>query len=77
MMIGAPQCRHAKVGGMDRFGVWEQAESALARMRAWVNANGLTLHPEKTHLGDYRVEGQGSEFLGCRFEAGRRCVRKI
>jgi len=54
----------------------EEAESALARMRAWVNANGLTLHPEKTHLGDCRVEGQGFEFLGYRFEAGRRCVRK-
>jgi RNA-directed DNA polymerase len=53
----------------------EEAESALARMRAWVNANGLTLHPDKTHLGDCRVEGQGFEFLGYRFEAGRRCVR--
>jgi RNA-directed DNA polymerase len=53
----------------------EEAESALARMRAWVTANGLTLHPDKTHLGDCRVEGQGFEFLGYRFEAGRRCVR--
>lgn len=54
----------------------EAAESALARMRAWVNANGLTLHPDKTHVGDCRVAGQGFEFLGYRFEAGRRCVRK-
>jgi RNA-directed DNA polymerase len=54
----------------------EEAESALARMRAWVTANGLTLHPDKTHVGDCRVEGQGFEFLGYRFEAGRRCVRK-
>ena len=54
----------------------EEAESALARMRAWVTANGLALHPDKTHLGDCRVEGQGFEFLGYRFEAGRRCVRK-
>jgi RNA-directed DNA polymerase len=53
----------------------EEAESALARMRAWVKANGLALHPDKTHLGDCRVEGQGFEFLGYRFEAGRRCVR--
>jgi RNA-directed DNA polymerase len=44
-------------------------------MRGWVNANGLTLHPEKTHVGDCRVEGQGFEFLGYRFEAGRRLVR--
>ena len=54
----------------------EEAESALARMRAWVNANGLMLHPDKTHVGDCRMEGQGFEFLGYRFEAGRRCVRK-
>ena len=53
----------------------EQAESALARMRAWVSANGLTLHPDKTHVGDCRVEGQGFEFLGYRFEAGQRWVR--
>ena len=54
----------------------EAADSALARMRAWVNANGLMLHPDKTHVGDCRVEGQGFEFLGYRFEVGRRCVRK-
>ncbi len=54
----------------------EEAESALARMRAWVNANGLTLHPDKTHVGDCRVKGHGFEFLGYRFEAGRRCVRR-
>jgi RNA-directed DNA polymerase len=54
----------------------EEAESALARMRAWVNANGLALHPDKTHVGDCRVKDQGFEFLGYRFEAGRRWVRK-
>lgn len=54
----------------------EEAELALARMRAWVTANGLTLHPDKTHLGDCRVDGQGFEFLGYRFEAGKRLVRK-
>jgi RNA-directed DNA polymerase len=53
-----------------------EAEAALARMRAWVSANGLTLHPDKTHVGDCRVEGQGFEFLGYRFEAGQRWVRK-
>ncbi len=40
----------------------EEAEAALARMRAWVGANGLMLHPDKTHVGDCRVEGQGFEF---------------
>jgi len=54
----------------------EEAQSALARMRAWVAVNGLTLHPDKTHLGDCREDGQGFEFLGYRFEAGKRWVRK-
>src|SRR5450631_4319678 len=55
---------------------WEEAQSALAHMQGWVTANGLTLHPDKTHLGDCRVDGQGFEFLGYRFEAGKRWVRK-
>jgi len=54
----------------------EEAESALAALRQWVDAHGLTLHPEKTHVGDCRVKGQGFEFLGYRFEAGRRFVRR-
>ena len=54
----------------------EEAQAALSRMQAWVTANGLTLHPDKTHLGDCRVDGQGFEFLGYRFEAGKRWVRK-
>jgi RNA-directed DNA polymerase len=54
----------------------EQAQSALTRMRDWVHANGLTLHPDKTHVGDCRVAGQGFEFLGYRFEAGQRWARK-
>ncbi len=54
----------------------EEAEAALTRMRAWVDANGLTLHPDKTHVGDCRLEGHGFEFLGYRFEADRRWVRK-
>jgi RNA-directed DNA polymerase len=54
----------------------EDADAALTRMRAWVDANGLTLHPDKTHVGDCRLEGHGFEFLGYRFEAGQRWVRK-
>jgi len=54
----------------------EEALGALTRMRAWVSANGLKLHPDKTHVGDCRVDSQGFEFLGYRFEAGRRWVRK-
>ena len=54
----------------------EEAESALAQVRKWTEANGLTLHPEKTHVGNCLEAGQGFEFLGYRFEAGRRGVRK-
>lgn len=54
----------------------EEAEAALAEVAGWVEANGLSLHPDKTHVGDCREPGQGFEFLGYRFEAGRRWVRK-
>ena len=54
----------------------EEAEAALEDVRAWVSENGLALHPEKTHVGDCRQPGQGFEFLGYRFEAGQRHVRK-
>jgi len=55
----------------------EEADAALERVRAWVMANGLTLHPEKTHVGDCRNVGEGFAFLGYRFEAdGARCVRR-
>ncbi len=51
------------------------AAAALGRVAAWVQANGLTLHPDKTRVGDSRQPGQGFDFLGYRFEAGRRFVR--
>lgn len=54
----------------------QAAAKALEEIKAWVEANGLTLHPDKTHVGDCRIEGQGFEFLGYRFEAGQRRVRK-
>jgi RNA-directed DNA polymerase len=54
----------------------EEAEAALAEIRVWVAENSLRLHPDKTHIGDCRQKGQGFEFLGYRFEAGRRWVRK-
>jgi RNA-directed DNA polymerase len=52
-----------------------EAEAALRQVTAWVNANGLTLHPDKTRIGDSHQPGQGFDFLGYRFEAGRRFVR--
>ena len=54
----------------------EEAHAALAEIRAWVADNGLRLHPGKTHIGDCRQRGEGFEFLGYRFEVGRRFVRK-
>ena len=53
-----------------------QAQAALAEVQAWVNENGLRLNVDKTHIGDCRQEGEGFEFLGYRFEAGRREVRR-
>jgi RNA-directed DNA polymerase len=52
-----------------------QAQAALEEVKVWVEENGLTLHPDKTHVGDCLESGQGFEFLGYRFEAGRRRVR--
>jgi RNA-directed DNA polymerase len=54
----------------------EEADAAVAEVRAFVEDSGLRLHPDKTHLGDCRNTGEGFDFLGYRFEAGRRFVRK-
>jgi RNA-directed DNA polymerase len=54
----------------------EEALAALRQVEAWVAANGLRLHPDKTRVADSRQPGQGFDFLGYRFEAGRRLVRK-
>lgn len=53
-----------------------EALAALRQIETWVAANGLTLHPDKTRVGDSRQPGQGFDFLGYRFQAGRRLVRK-
>ena len=50
----------------------EEAQKALVLIQQWVNNKGLTLHPDKTHVGNCLEEGQGFEFLGYRFEAGKR-----
>jgi RNA-directed DNA polymerase len=52
-----------------------EAQAALRQVTAWVAANGLILHPDKTRIGDSREPGQGFDFLGYRFETGRRFVR--
>jgi RNA-directed DNA polymerase len=53
-----------------------QAQITLKQVQDWVATNGLTLHPDKTHLGNCMEKGQGFEFLGYRFENGKRLVRK-
>ncbi len=53
----------------------QEAETVLATIQAWVERNGLRLHPDKTRVGNCMEKGQGFEFLGYRFEAGRRWVR--
>ena len=53
-----------------------EAEAILIDVQEWTKANGLTLHPDKTHIGNCSEKDQGFEFLGYRFEAGNRCVRK-
>ena len=53
----------------------EQAQAALQEVRSWIEQKGLSLNADKTHVGDCRQQGQGFEFLGYRFEAGRRWVR--
>jgi RNA-directed DNA polymerase len=54
----------------------EEADNALELARQWVNDKSLALHPDKTHVGNCMVAGQGFEFLEYRFEAGERWVRK-
>jgi RNA-directed DNA polymerase len=54
----------------------EQAQEALKEVKGWVEQNGLKLNLDKTHVGDCRQAGQGFEFLGYRFEVGRRWVRR-
>ncbi|MDO8943770.1 MAG: group II intron reverse transcriptase/maturase, partial [Desulfobacterales bacterium] len=53
----------------------EEAEQALERVRRWVDAAGLTLHPEKTRLVDASQRG-GFDFLGWHFERGLRWPRE-
>ena len=40
----------------------EQAQAALAEVKAWVEANGLSLNVEKTHVGDCRKKGRALSF---------------
>jgi len=53
-----------------------QAQAALVQVRSWMEGVGLSLHPDKTRVGNCLRAGEGFEFLGYRFEQGKRHVRK-
>jgi len=50
-----------------------EADRALGLVQAWVEANGLTLHPDKTRIVDTQAES--FDFLGYRFDRDKRLVR--
>lgn len=47
-----------------------EAEQALAQVRQWCEAEGLTIHPTKTRIVDVRTAG--FDFLGYHFQTTRR-----
>jgi RNA-directed DNA polymerase len=51
----------------------QEAHAALSEVRRWTRDAGLTLHPEKTQIVDALHEG--FDFLGYRFERGKRWPR--
>jgi RNA-directed DNA polymerase len=51
----------------------EEAAAALAEVRQWVETNGLTLHPDKTHIVDSRETS--FSFLGYSFRGKLRFPR--
>ncbi len=54
----------------------QEAMEALEVVRKWVTENGLTLHPDKTHVCNSSQPEQGFDFLGYHFSNGKRWVRK-
>jgi len=53
----------------------EEAERALAEVRQWMEAAGLTLHPTKTRIVNESDRG-GFDFLGYHFERGYKWPRQ-
>lgn len=45
----------------------EQAQAAVAELRAWSQEAGLSLHPDKTRCVDMNCPGEGFDFLGYHF----------
>jgi RNA-directed DNA polymerase len=52
----------------------EDADQALAKVKQWVEENGLVLHPTKTKVVDARTDG--FDFLGYTFRGSLRLPRK-
>lgn len=52
---------------------WEEAEAALELVQGWTAEAELSLHPEKTRIAD--AQTQAFEFLGYRFDKGRKWPR--
>lgn len=50
----------------------EEAQAAMERIEAWMEAAGLTLHPEKTRIVDMNEAGSHFDFLGYRFKRSGR-----
>jgi RNA-directed DNA polymerase len=50
-----------------------EAETALEQVRHWTAQAGLTLHPQKTRIVE--TPGEAFEFLGYRFDKGRKWPR--
>ena len=77
MLERHPDFKEACAAGRVLWGpTFVVADARGSEIRRWVGENGLCLHPDKTHVGDCRQPGQGFEFLGYRFENGRRRVRE-
>jgi len=54
----------------------QKAKAVLEIIQKWSQENGLTVHPDKTHIGNFLIANQGFDFLGYRFENGSRWIRK-
>ena len=63
-------------GWQEVIGAEQIVRLTSGQVAAWLAENGLALHPDKMRIGDSREPGMGFDFLGYRFEAGQRLVRK-
>lgn len=54
----------------------EEAEYALIKVREWMEANKLELHPTKTKIINENDDDDGFDFLGYNFKKGERTVKE-